>query len=123
MIPELRLFLCDDEAQRFFGNGPYRLLCRVSESGSLRVAAVEMGMSYSKAHAIIRRAEDALGYRLTSRVIGGKGGGGSSLTPEAENLLRCYECYHEACAEFARASFDRFFTGIFSSDAEQPPVL
>lgn len=122
MIPELRLFICDDKGRRFFGSGPYRLLRGVDKSRSLRMAAAEMDMSYSKALTIIRRTEEVLGYPLTRRVIGGKGGGGSSLTPEAETLLRCYEFYQQACDEFAQACFDRFFAGVFDDQSERQPL-
>ena len=41
--------LCDDIGERFFGEGPCRLLHRIEETGSLRAAAQAMGLSYSKA--------------------------------------------------------------------------
>lgn len=118
MQPELRVYLTDKE-ERFFGIGPYRLLRGVAEHGSLRSAAQDMDMSYSKALRIIRRAEEALGCELTSRAIGGKNGGGSRLTAEAVRLLRCYEFYEESCAAYAKASFERFFAEILSGAAPQ----
>ena len=54
MISDIRVFLCDDE------------------TGSLRAAAMSMGMAYTKALAIMRRAEKNLGFPLTARRIGGK---------------------------------------------------
>ena len=36
---------------------------------------MEMNMSYSKAFSIINRAEKVLGFPLTEKSIGGKGGG------------------------------------------------
>ena len=45
-----------------------------------------MGMAYTKALAIMRRAEKNLGFPLTARRIGGKGGGGSVLTPKAKEF-------------------------------------
>ena len=44
---------------------------------------MSMGMAYTKALAIMRRAEKNLGFPLTARRIGGKGGGGS--VPDAES--------------------------------------
>ena len=57
MISDIRVFLCDDDHLRFFGEGPCRLLHLIEETGSLRAAAMSMGMAYTKALAIMRRAE------------------------------------------------------------------
>ena len=55
MISDIRVFLCDDDHLRFFGEGPCRLLHLIEETGSLRAAAMSMGMAYTKALAIMRR--------------------------------------------------------------------
>ena len=38
-----------DQGEKFFGRGPYQLLYRVNQLGSLNKASKEMNMSYSKA--------------------------------------------------------------------------
>lgn len=108
MKSELRLFICDNGGQRFFGAGPYELLRGISQSGSLRAAAAAMNLSYSKALVMLRRAERALGTALTRRVIGGKNGGGSCLTEEAQTLLHRYERYLAVCVDFAAQQFESF---------------
>lgn len=39
MKPKICVMLCDDIGERFFGEGPCRLLHRIEETGSLRAAA------------------------------------------------------------------------------------
>jgi molybdate transport system regulatory protein len=95
---------------RFFGEGPCRLLRGIQECGSLRAAASKMNLSYSKAIAMVNRAEEALGFSLTEKQIGGKGGGGSVLTPEAISFLEKYEAYREACYEANRKLYMEFFS-------------
>jgi len=91
-------YFLDDEGDRFFGEGPYRLLLGIKAEGSLRAAALSMGMAYGKAFSIIKRAEQLLGYPLTRRTIGGRGGGGSELTPEAESLIARYAEFRKELA-------------------------
>ena len=67
MKPVIKITLTDEEGLRFFGEGPCRLLRAVEETGSLRAAAASMGMAYSKATRLLRQAESALGFSLTSR--------------------------------------------------------
>ncbi len=96
--------------QRFFGEGPCRLLHGIEEHGSLRAAAAEMNLSYSKALAMLHRAEEVLGFSLTEKTIGGKGGGGSRLTAEAKAFLEKYEGYRDACRTANRALFEEIFS-------------
>lgn len=111
MQPKIHLFLCDDAGERFFGEGPYRLLLLIEQTGSLRSAACEMGMAYTKACKIIQRAESNLGYSLIERKTGGKGGGGSCLTDQAKELMHQYELYKTKCHEANLQIFSECFPG------------
>lgn len=99
----------DENDQKFFGEGPCRLLHEVEKQGSLRGAAISMGMAYTKALRIIHNAETALGFSLTTRSIGGKTGGGSFLTPEGKEWLKKYESYRDACIQANRKLYLEFF--------------
>ena len=59
-------------AGKCFGPGMAALLSLVRERHSLRAAAAEMGMAYSKAWRIIRTAEAVFGCKLLSSTIGGR---------------------------------------------------
>ena len=99
----------DDEGNKFFGEGPLRLLRCVERTGSLRAAAIEMEMAYSKAIRLLKQAEANLGFPLTQRSTGGKDGGGSVLTPEGKRWLRQYEAYRDACDRANQELYRRFF--------------
>lgn len=109
MGPMMRVYLVNDDGERVFGEGPYRLLLAVEETGSLRAAAASMGMAYTKALKLLRRAETAAGSALTERRAGGSCGGGSRLTAEGKELLRKYEAYREGCMEANRAVYRAVF--------------
>ena len=86
----------DEHGEKFFGEGPCRLLRAVEETGSLRSAAASMGMAYSKALGLVKHAEAALDFPLTVRTVGGKDGGSTALTPEGKAWLNTYEAYRDA---------------------------
>ena len=109
MKPVTKITLTDDTGIKFFGEGPCRLLRCVEKTGSLRAAAMEMEMAYSKASKILKQAETTLGFPLTTRIAGGKDGGGSVLTPEGRRWLRQYETYRDACAKANQALYRQFF--------------
>ena len=104
-----KIIFFDDSDQKFFGEGPYRLLLAVEETGSLRAGAKSMEMAYSKALKLLQNAEAALGYPLTMRAVGGKDGGGSTLTPQGKEWLKKYEAYRDACMEANRRLYLEFF--------------
>lgn len=106
-----KVFLLDDEGERFFGEGPYRLLLGVEEEGSLRAAAASMGMAYTKALRLVRHAEQALGFALTQRTTGGRDGGGSRLTPRGKEFLDQYAAYRAQCDQACRGIYRQIFGG------------
>lgn len=107
-----RITFLDDSGEKFFGEGPARLLHGIEESGSLRAAAMSMGMAYTKALRIMKHAEAALGFALTTRTAGGRDGGGSRLTAEGRAWLEKYEACRDACAASDQALVRRFFPAV-----------
>ena len=105
----IKIQITDDNGMKFFGEGPCRLLRCVEKTGSLRAAAMEMEMAYSKASKLLKQAEENLGFSLTRRSTGGKDGGGSVLTPEGRQWLNQYEAYRDACVKANQALYRQFF--------------
>ena len=105
--PVLSIRLFRDE--KCFGSGIAQLLRGVQAHHSLRAAAMEMGMAYSKAWTITRNCEAELGFPLLRSTAGGKHGGGATLTPEAEQLLEAYERYCRRLRQAADALFEEEF--------------
>lgn len=107
-----RITFLDEKGNKFFGEGPARLLHGIEEKGSLRSAAMSMDMAYTKALRILKNAEAALGFPLTTRTTGGKDGGGSKLTTEGKAWLTKFEAYRDACNEANRVLYQEFFPVI-----------
>lgn len=110
---------------RAFGDGPARLLGGVERTGSLRKAAVELGMSYNKAWRILHAAEQRLGFPLLDRSVGGSLGGGSQLTPQSRDLVKRYRALLADVDAALEAVFQRHFADwvdpeIPAEAADQP---
>ena len=110
MKAQTKIIFFDDNNNKFFGEGPARLLHAIDEHGSLRTAAISMNMAYTKALKILKNAESVLGFPLTTRTTGGKDGGGSKLTPEGKEWLTRYENYRDACVQANRQLYLEFFS-------------
>ena len=93
--------------RKCFGPGIAALLRRVERHRSLRAAAMDMDMAYSKAWTILREAERGLGFKLLHSTTGGRGGGGAVLTPQGEQLLEAYDLCERELKETAERLFAR----------------
>jgi molybdate transport system regulatory protein len=69
--------------------GPARvdLLAKIGETGSISQAAKALGISYKGAWDAIDGMNNLAGEALVERVAGGKGGGGTHLTPRGRQLV------------------------------------
>lgn len=81
------------------GSGRVQLLALVGEQGSITHAAKAMKMSYKAAWDAIDTMNNLAGEPLVERVAGGKGGGGTRLTPRGQQLV---ENFHRIEAEHRR---------------------
>ena len=95
-------FWLETEDGYVFGEGPFELLSRVRELGTLAHAAKALNMSYRHAWGAIRTVETRLGIPVMTRHKGGaRGGGGAELTKEGYLLIDEYYRLKEA---YSRAS-------------------
>lgn len=108
----VRLFTDD----KCFGPGIAFLLRRVETYRSLRKAASSMGMAYSKAWTILKSCEEHLGFKLLHSTVGGKNGGGATLTDNAVKMLAAYEDYCAALKDCANQLLKEKFA--FYSDLQ-----
>jgi molybdate transport system regulatory protein len=90
-----KLWLSAVSGEGIIGEEKYKLLRTIEKKGSLRAAADFLGVSYRKAWGDIKNSEELLGYSLTEKHRGGKGGGKSELTDKARNLLEAYDALHK----------------------------
>lgn len=79
----------------FLGKGRIELLLCIEEAGSITKAAKMMKMSYKAAWDSVDTMNNLSEYPLVNRVKGGKGGGGTQLSPYAKELIATYKILQE----------------------------
>lgn len=98
-----------DNDGKAFGEGPYQLLKRIEEKGSLHQAAIDMKMSYRKAWLTLNAIETKLGFALLHRQVGGTSGGGSQITDAGRELIAHYEAFRKDVKEALEAIYKKHF--------------
>ncbi|HWS28801.1 MAG TPA: LysR family transcriptional regulator [Clostridia bacterium] len=102
----------NEEREKCFGPGIAELLKRVDRTRSLRSAAAEMSLAYSKAWRIVKETEAALGFKLLISQTGGVNGGGASLTQEAHDMLARFDGFLKELRAAADVAFQNNFGNI-----------
>jgi molybdate transport system regulatory protein len=100
-------------AQTLGGASRIGLLAAIGETGSITSAAKAVGMSYKGAWDAVDTMNNLAGEPLVVRSTGGKGGGGTTLTPRAVKLIDTYravEREHRRFLERAGAAIEGFAT-------------
>lgn len=92
------------KGENFLGSGRIELLERIDQTGSIHAAAKEMKMSYKAAWERINGMNLLADEPLIERTTGGKGGGGTKLTPYARELIATFHRFNELHRQF----IDRF---------------
>ena len=104
------------KGRAILGEGRAQLLAEIRNSSSILKAAEKLSIPYRTAWEHLKRIEDAIGSPVVSTHRGGpKGGGGTTLTAEGEEILREYERYKRHLNSIAQAEiidWEAVFTKI-----------
>ena len=104
---KVKLYL-ENEHDKFMGIGVLWVLQRVSSCGSLRAAAAEMGISYSKAFRMVDTLEKTLGVPVLERHRGGMQRSGAKLTPFGQAFILLYDDFQRKCKTLMDEPFEKF---------------
>lgn len=107
-------FWLTKDGENFLGSGRIELLKQIELTGSMNAAAKEMKMSYKAAWERVNSMNELADKPLIERKTGGKGGGGTKLTPYAYELIATYEKLH---------NLHRQFIARFSEASDSPEHL
>lgn len=108
MEPRFKLWI-EEGDELVFSNGRAGLLRRIEALGSITAAAREMGMSYRAAWGKLWECEERLGFPMLATKTGGRGGGGTALTPEARDFLARFETWRAQMDAAVHDSFRQLF--------------
>lgn len=96
-----------------------RLLQAVDRTGSISAAAEAMGVQYRLAWQRIHEMEERLGVSLVTATIGGRGGGGSTLTPLARRLIEHFLVMAEDIGDHTQQAYRQHFATFIKEDSQR----
>lgn len=105
---KIRLYFEDDKNDSFMGIGILWLLEGIEKYGSIRKAAEDMHMSYTKAHSVLKKMESSLGIEVLERHKGGNARSGTTLSEAGRIYLEKYRSFQNRIEEYCNGEFDQF---------------
>jgi molybdate transport system regulatory protein len=93
---------------RAMGPGKADLLEAIAAEGSIARAAKSMGMSYRRAWQLVDAMNKSFKSPLVASAVGGKAGGGATVTPAGQEALALYRAMQKALSQAAK-SYERQF--------------
>src|ERR1700761_2994114 len=87
------------------GPGKIALLEQIAGSGSLSEAARKLQMSYRRAWLLLEDLNTAFQQPVAQMSVGGRGGGGASLTPFGSELVSAYRSFETHIRKRAQSAF------------------
>jgi molybdate transport system regulatory protein len=110
----------DFETCNSIGPGKIALLEKMRDSGSLSQAARELGMSYRRGWQLLASLNQSFKEPLVETAVGGSGGGGSTLTPLGESMIRAYRTFEKEANRRAERQFRRFVSALNTGRSASP---
>ncbi len=104
-MPSLSLRIDLDPGRRI-GPGKIALLEAIAAHGSISAAGRALGMSYRRAWELVEDTNSIFGGAVATRKIGGRNGGGASLTPLGLDLVSRFRSVEAAAAKAAQADLE-----------------
>lgn len=106
--PTIRLHLwLENQGELYFGIGRAQLLFNIQSHGSIKKAALSMGMSYRAAWGKIQQSEQVLGVKLVESR--GAKRDGVRLTREGEELADLFQAWFAAVERCALSTASTIF--------------
>ena len=99
------------DGEPVFGRGRRFLLEAIDTYGSINQASKTINISYRKAWSYIKSMEERLGIKLVERRVGGKNGGGATLTEKAREFLVKYKALEKGIRDIVDERFRNIFDG------------
>ncbi len=86
--------------EKFLGKGRVELLQKIEKFGSISSAAKDMKMSYRQAWQMISEINEHSELPLVEKKLGGKSGGGATLTDAGKKAISTFKEFEKKVADF-----------------------
>jgi molybdate transport system regulatory protein len=114
LIPEYKIWFSSSKGVGILGDGKWKILKQIDESGSLVAACDHLGITYRRTWNDMRKIEKMLGFHLLETIRGGQDGGSTRLSPEGRRLVKSFDIFHQRMDKIMQKEFIRLIDDLNS---------
>jgi molybdate transport system regulatory protein len=101
-----------DNKVNILGEGKWKLLKAIRETGSLKAATEQMGYAYRQTWENLKKIESKLGFALIEKSRGGSKGGETVLTEKGEKIVEFFDKLYGEMDDEIRDKFNKMLTDL-----------
>lgn len=109
-----KIWLETDDKEGVLGDGKWKLLKTIDETGCLNEAMKKLGLSYRKTWDNLVKIEESLGFKIVEKQRGGSSGGNTVLTKEGKAIVDAFDHFHENYDEMITKALDETLNRMIS---------
>ncbi|MBL7006740.1 MAG: LysR family transcriptional regulator [Spirochaetia bacterium] len=102
---KLKIYVVNEQGEKFLGIGTVWLLQAIESEGSIHQAAGKLAISYTKALRMLKSLETSLGRDVLIRRKGGDNRQGAVLTDYGKDIISCYDIFQRKIKYNAEIAF------------------
>jgi len=102
-----KLWLSTRDIEGVFGDGKWRLLKAIENTGSLTAASESLRISYRKAWGDLKKAQDTLNVALVKKQRGGTLGGQTTLTDQGKKWVKAYTRFRDDTEKAVEKAYEK----------------
>ncbi len=110
--PQYKIWLETVDQKGVLGDGKYQLLKAIDETGSLKAAMEQLGLSYRKTWDNLRQIEERLGFPILETSRGGAEKGNTCLTEDGKRIVRAFDRFHTSADASIRQALETFMKDL-----------
>jgi len=105
---KLKIYVVNEQGEKFLGIGTVWLLQAIEAEGSIHQASAKLAISYTKALRMLKSLETSLGRDVLIRRKGGDNRHGAVLTDFGKEVISRYDIFQKQVKDSAETAFKDF---------------
>jgi molybdate transport system regulatory protein len=121
-IVKYKVWLENNDGEGILGDGKWKLLQAIQDTGSLKLAIEKLDLSYRKTWNNLQKLEALLGFDVIETTRGGAEKGSATLTSKGIAIVKAFEEFHsrfDKSLQQACNSFSLELNGILNQSSTQ----
>ncbi len=109
---QYKFWIETEDGKSILGEGKWKLLKAIQETGSLKEATKIMDLSYRKTWQNLKNIEKKLGFQIIEKTRGGEKGGHTTLTKKGNEMVTFFDKLYQEMDPAIKHKYDKLLKDL-----------